>query len=755
MEKLWFIILIASALAVNEDKIEYKQLEIDSPISEVLYCGAKKDTILIITDEKQAYRSENSGFSWKQISSEDKTMKVDKVIFSKADLKLVAFLGKDGKNWYSEDCGKTLKTLNYENLIEDFRFHPKMRSWGLAVSWAKCSDVSEVDCSKTRVLYLTKDLGSTWSPILDFVVQFAWGHDGLNDKITKNLPIERIYVTRNNNPLSDRQSGWNINVDFMHSDDFFRTKNMLVRYGNKFLLADKFIFVAAAVEEDPDEVKLMVASDPVVEDFVKAELPVKKIPEHSYTLLDTSEGSIFLHANHYGTRSNYGTIYISDGTGKRFSISLLHNVREKNGFCDFDKIKGLEGIYIANIYDKNHLLSESSEKSAIKEAKRFQKTVITFDKGGEWKSIMAPERDSEGKRIICDEYCSLHLHSFTSEYSQVYSNENAIGIVLATGNVGRYLSYKEDELSTYLSRDGGFTWNEVKKGGYIYEMGDHGAIIVMADSQKATDTLYFSWNEGLTWEKITIDFALEIENIIIEPTSTSQKFLVFGEKDGKGITVAVDFSSYHEPMCKKPEKAGSSDSDYEIWSPHDLRSAGCLLGRKVEYVRRKQDAECFNGEEFERPKFIENCQCTEEDFECDLGYYREETGSCKEIEGFIFSEPACDENDMMFTVTGYRRVAGDSCKGGVQSQYEPVKVPCTETSGSVFFILLALGLVGGSIWGIRNYGGQIKGWFGSFSKERFDRAGFFTDLSKAPEGMEEEMVDTKFEHHEEEFDPRT
>jgi Sortilin, neurotensin receptor 3, len=47
-----------------------------------------------------------------------------------------------------------------------------------------------------------------------------------------------------------------------------------------------------------------------------------------------------------------GSIYISDSTGTRFSLSLDHNVRTEEGQCDFEKILGLEGIYLANVYHK-------------------------------------------------------------------------------------------------------------------------------------------------------------------------------------------------------------------------------------------------------------------------------------------------------------------------------------------------------------------------------------------------------------------
>ena len=32
-----------------------------------------------------------------------------------------------------------------------------------------------------------------------------------------------------------------------------------------------------------------------------------------------------------------------------------------------------------------------------------------------------------------------------------------------------------------MSRDGGLTWYEIAKNSHIYEIGDHGGVIVMAD----------------------------------------------------------------------------------------------------------------------------------------------------------------------------------------------------------------------------------------------------------------------------------
>ena len=73
-----------------------------------------------------------------------------------------------------------------------------------------------------------------------------------------------------------------------------------------------------------------------------------------------------------------------------------------------------------------------------------------------------------------------------------------------------------------MSRDGGLTWYEVKTGSHIYELGDHGGLIVMADNMQLTQEILYSFNEGLTWHSLTIsDTPMSITNIIIEPLSIS------------------------------------------------------------------------------------------------------------------------------------------------------------------------------------------------------------------------------------------
>lgn len=98
-----------------------------------------------------------------------------------------------------------------------------------------------------------------------------------------------------------------------------------------------------------------------------------------------------------------------------------------------------------------------------------------------------------------------------------------MGIVLATGNLGKRLTSNDSPKNLYISRDGGLTWRSTKPGSYIYEIGDHGALIVVAKKGQPTTDIEFSWDEGLTWETLKIsEKSMIIENIIIEPNSVSQ-----------------------------------------------------------------------------------------------------------------------------------------------------------------------------------------------------------------------------------------
>jgi len=223
-----------------------------------------------------------------------------------------------------------------------------------------------------------------------------------------------------------------------------------------------------------------------------------------------------------------------------------------------------------------------------------------------------------------------------------------------------------------VSRDGGLSWKSAKPGSYIYDIGDHGSIIVAAPKGRPTKEILYSIDEGETWETLQIaEKDIEVNNVIIEPNSISQQFIIYGTyvntvenqnsadekppaeaknvqkgvfgfapvdsemaKETKAFLTYIDFSAVHTRQCSGVDEAGEKDSDFELWTPYDGRhgDSKCFLGQQVTYTRRKQNALCYNGEDLERVTKRIPCACTEMDYECSYGYQRAATGgSCERI----------------------------------------------------------------------------------------------------------------------------
>lgn len=116
-----------------------------------------------------------------------------------------------------------------------------------------------------------------------------------------------------------------------------------------------------------------------------------------------------------------------------------------------------------------------------------------------------------------------------TQFAPLYSSESAVGLILATGNTGPTLSNQESSKGLYVSRDGGAKWKHVKQGNWIYETGDHGALIVTARKDDPTTDVQFSLDEGHTWNKFKVsEKRILVQSIVIEPRQASQQFILHG-----------------------------------------------------------------------------------------------------------------------------------------------------------------------------------------------------------------------------------
>lgn len=112
---------------------------------------------------------------------------------------------------------------------------------------------------------------------------------------------------------------------------------------------------------------------------------------------------------------------------------------------------------------------------------------------------------------------------------------------------------------------------------------------------------------------------------------------------------------------------------------------------KVTYLRRKRESACYNPEIFERIVSVEPCPCSAEDYECDLGFvFSSASLQCTPINGTIDTSPPTECSSYYNVTSGYRKIAGDMCIGGIQ---HPVLVlPCPGNySGLLDYLFIALG----------------------------------------------------------------
>lgn len=95
------------------------------------------------------------------------------------------------------------------------------------------------------------------------------------------------------------------------------------------------------------------------------------------------------------------------------------------------------------------------------------------------------------------------------------------------------------------------------------------------------------------------------------------------------------------------------------------------------------------------------CQCTEMDYECDLGYMRSDSGKCSQMPDYqekfgavIKEEQAaqCDSFGFYTDTQGYRKIPGNRCYGGLD--YNPISFSCTGVPGFSVKNLLIMCIIG-------------------------------------------------------------
>eukprot|EP00013_Stygamoeba_regulata_P017139 CAMPEP_0177678096 /NCGR_PEP_ID=MMETSP0447-20121125/28816_1 /TAXON_ID=0 /ORGANISM="Stygamoeba regulata, Strain BSH-02190019" /LENGTH=742 /DNA_ID=CAMNT_0019187055 /DNA_START=348 /DNA_END=2576 /DNA_ORIENTATION=- len=624
------------------------------------------------------YRSSTQGVTWEelQLTGDVSDDFAGWVFPCPSSPSKVLFFGTKSV-WASDSAAQNLQRYPFEGRVRQVMFHP-----------SNCASVLVLLHRSTpsghvyKSLMFTADFGKNWS-VMDPYVRDAMWHPQAG-KAADVSPSSILVISYPSEEYANDEES--ITTTLYATSDYGRSKSELVKGALTLRATEEFIFtVQMEVRKGQLQSALLVAptsdSDLAFVEAVGSNTPTGElgiaVTPANYRILDTGTGGVWLslQEDEYGSRTSH--LYHSFTGGLHYTREAWDLNHLEYWYPDFHVVKGLEGIYIANF-----------ASSADKDHDVF--TMITFNNGGDWRFIFT-RADSN---IGCDG-CRLHLHGRTSSvsrdrlfrYGPLYSTENAIGVIMATGNVGESLSDEKDEVKTFLSRDAGRSWEELKhiNSSSIYEIGDHGGILVLADNDDPTDTVHYSLDEGLTWQQVHLPYEVSVENIRIEPSTTATTFLLHGTTRHKAVVVALDFREVQPRQCE--------NMDYERWFPVADDNDPCFLGRVTEYKRRKRDAPCFNSEDLEHVVSVKNCECTSDDYECDDWYARGNDEQCTLYapDKRVTAEQ-CMPGQYFYDSDGYVKIAGDTCVGGLT--HERVWKMCPHNKSAHIPLIVALVLGG-------------------------------------------------------------
>ena len=566
------------------------------------------ETVIMRTAEQNIYISKDHGKTWDHILKDEE---ITAIYPHQYINDVVYFLTGSKKVFYSINRGDNIRDFKApkeptHDRLQTLAFHADYKDWLIWTGAVDCG--SNGDCHS--VAYVTEDRGDEWRTMLRYVRKCEFIKKEGRGASEKLVYCEQFKGETLDGPL-----------ELLSSDNWFADSETKFSNVIDFATMSEFIIVAAKDQQDEKSLKVDASVDGRT--FAAAEFPSNfNVPvQKAYTVLDSSTHAVFLHVT-VGSRqdSEYGTIIKSNSNGTSYVLSLNGVNRNTQGYVDFEKMLGLEGVAIVNVVAN----VEDAERGNSKKLK----TMITHNDGAEWAPIRAPLNDADGKAFECDVestgHCSLHLHGYTErgDPRDTFSSPSAVGLMMGVGNVGEYLSRKgDDDTQTFITRDGGVEWRAVMKGDYMWEYGDQGSIIVIVEEKKATDVVFYTLDEGDTWRQYKFtDSQMEIGSISTVPSDSSRNFLLWGRDVNSAseiATVNLDFTGLWDRQCDLNDKHPEESDDYELWKPrHPLSDDNCLFGHVAEYHRKKISAHCFNGRRYESLHNIaRNCSCTRQDFE--------------------------------------------------------------------------------------------------------------------------------------------
>ncbi|KAK1231898.1 vacuolar protein sorting/targeting protein PEP1 [Marasmius sp. AFHP31] len=652
--------------------------QFDFPATVVQHAYFKESqTILARTSNHQIWQSSNEGYSWTQIEPEQPIYAfyhhphTPERGFLITDQKFMFVTTDNGRQWTKVPVPLPPNIFRAPVL----RFQPESDHiiWIGAKGCGGSSGQPDGREGCHAEAFFSRNNGRDWKFVEKYVGTCGWAKDSKLNADPTEIICESYADKTGDQPMGGGQKELVVGPAY-YQDAGKRQRIFESVVG--FAKFDEFL-VAAELHPSTNTLELQVSLDGI--HFAPGVFPPSMRPEtHAYTILESSTKSLFLHMT-TSDSPPFGSILKSNSNGTYFVVSLDNVNRNDEGFVDFEKIIGLDGIALVNVVSNADRIGIGHNKRAVGKALQ---TRITHNDGGTWKPLKAPELDSLGQKYECDDAsCHLQLHGYTDrrDARATFSSPSIVGLIMAVGNVGsKLLPYKQCD--TFLSRDGGFTWREVRKDAHLWEFGDSGGVLVMVNDEEATDIVLYSVDQGQSWREYKFvaqgERKVRVRYLVTVPSDDSRRFILIGERAGersKSVAIQVDFSALVARECVMDPDDPNSD-DFELWSPSEERNEKCLFGRQTLYHRRTPEANCVVGKKSKQEtKIVKHCPCIETDFECEFNHIRSPSnGSCILSPG---TTPLPSSSDMCFSDssdndgywygrTAYRKIPYSTCEGG-------------------------------------------------------------------------------------------
>ncbi|KAI3381313.1 hypothetical protein SNEBB_005503 [Seison nebaliae] len=526
-----------------------------------------------------------------------------------------------GENWHT--------VLAPFELKHSILFNPKKTNYVAAIS---------ID----GILYYSSDCGLKWEAICNTDIHKAqWSSDG------ERLIFSVSPLTLTFSLLFGKIPTYSLHYYDMTTKSCESLKDMVYSYG----IIDNYVFAAIPMGGGSNLRKVQRTKESEV-NWMDVELPLLS-PTRFYTVLENLHNVIFMHVDNEES-TNEGTLYVGDQNSIIFSLSLEKHHMYGDGYSDFTQIKSMTGVFITTQIQSSGKLH----------------SIITYDRGASWHRINAP-------KILCnelkidDDNCFLQI-SRGSDSQSIISHKSAIGIIFILATISSH--HNEEARDTFVSNDGGYTWQRSLNGVYNIIIADSGSLII---ATRNVHYIYFSMDEGECWQKV--QFVNEKYNrsqyllteTMIHPILNNFHAITwaYNVPTQEWRLLVVNFQQLLKRKC--------TTNDYVEWKAHEKygsligKTDSCVLGQNIVYQRLKVGSWCINNNNFISKSNVIPCKCTMSDYECDFGFVRADNhisknqldNPCKLSMGFTPSKIVCKEIEQMKThkTTGYRKISGDVC----------------------------------------------------------------------------------------------